>query len=172
MFGMSLTEILVILLAALLVLGPERLPDMARTLGKWMREVRRASNLFRDAFMLEDDGSSGSRSDQFRRMLEGDDSSSSSSTSSSKQPRPRPEDGPIDVPADQAQGPPGSVARPDHSPMPTPAVRPVALMNPRRPAADSATIRRVELAPRRGAEDAQRASQDRVDIEAAPVMPW
>ncbi|MEJ7765861.1 MAG: twin-arginine translocase TatA/TatE family subunit [Acidimicrobiales bacterium] len=34
-------EILVVLVLALLVLGPERLPQAARTLGRWVGELRR-----------------------------------------------------------------------------------------------------------------------------------
>ena len=34
-------EILVILVLALLVLGPERLPQAARTMGRWVGEIRR-----------------------------------------------------------------------------------------------------------------------------------
>ena len=41
MFGLGFTEILVILTVALLVFGPKRLPEMARTLGKTMGELRR-----------------------------------------------------------------------------------------------------------------------------------
>jgi len=42
-------ELLVILILALLVVGPERLPQMARDLGKLLRSVRRAyENLSRD----------------------------------------------------------------------------------------------------------------------------
>lgn len=36
-------EILVILLLALIVLGPTRLPDLARKLGKWTAELRSAA---------------------------------------------------------------------------------------------------------------------------------
>lgn len=54
MFGFSLTEILVVLVLGLVVLGPEKIPEVARTLGKVMREVRKASNLLRDTMMLED----------------------------------------------------------------------------------------------------------------------
>lgn len=36
-------ELLVILLLALVVLGPQRLPDMARKLGGWTRELRTAA---------------------------------------------------------------------------------------------------------------------------------
>lgn len=36
-------EILIILLLALIVLGPKRLPDLARKLGNWTTEVRTAA---------------------------------------------------------------------------------------------------------------------------------
>lgn len=36
-------EILIILLLALIVLGPTRLPDLARKLGKWTSELRSAA---------------------------------------------------------------------------------------------------------------------------------
>lgn len=41
MFGMSFTEILIILVAALVLLGPEKLPDVAKALGKGMREFNK-----------------------------------------------------------------------------------------------------------------------------------
>ena len=40
-FGMGMPEILVILLVAFIFLGPERMIDAARTLGKWTGELRR-----------------------------------------------------------------------------------------------------------------------------------
>lgn len=44
MFGIGATEMVLILVVALLVFGPKRLPDLARSLGKGMAEFRRASN--------------------------------------------------------------------------------------------------------------------------------
>lgn len=42
-------EIIVVLLVALIVFGPKRLPEIGRTMGKSMREFRRAtSNLKRE----------------------------------------------------------------------------------------------------------------------------
>lgn len=38
------SEIIVIFLVALVVLGPERLPALARTLGKWTSELRKAAS--------------------------------------------------------------------------------------------------------------------------------
>ncbi|MBP7124919.1 twin-arginine translocase TatA/TatE family subunit [Myxococcota bacterium] len=42
MFGIGWTEILVILVVALLVLGPDRLPGIARSLGRGLRDFRKA----------------------------------------------------------------------------------------------------------------------------------
>jgi Tat protein translocase TatB subunit len=44
MFGIGMPELLVIFVVALVVLGPKRLPEMARTLGKAMAEFRRQSS--------------------------------------------------------------------------------------------------------------------------------
>ena len=41
MFGFGFSEIVLILIVALLVFGPKRLPEIARTLGKTMGELRR-----------------------------------------------------------------------------------------------------------------------------------
>ena len=43
MFGLGMSELLVILAVALLVLGPKRLPELASSLGKMIREFRRAT---------------------------------------------------------------------------------------------------------------------------------
>lgn len=50
MFGLSFPEILVILVVALLVLGPTGMPKLARTLGKGLRDLRRATGELRGAF--------------------------------------------------------------------------------------------------------------------------
>lgn len=44
MFGIGIPELLVILVVALIVLGPQRLPEVARSLGKGLGELRRAAN--------------------------------------------------------------------------------------------------------------------------------
>jgi sec-independent protein translocase protein TatB len=59
MFNVGGGELLVIMLIALIVLGPQRLPDAARQVGKVMSEVRRVSSGFqrelKDAFDTDAD---------------------------------------------------------------------------------------------------------------------
>ena len=44
MFGMGMTEILLILAIALIVIGPKKLPEIAKSLGRAMGEFKRATN--------------------------------------------------------------------------------------------------------------------------------
>mgnify|MGYP000639126042 CR=1 FL=1 len=44
MFGIGTTEILIILVVALLVIGPTKLPEVAKSLGKGMAEFKRMSS--------------------------------------------------------------------------------------------------------------------------------
>ena len=48
MFGIGMPELLLIMAVALLVLGPKRLPEIARSLGRGMAEFRRASTDLRN----------------------------------------------------------------------------------------------------------------------------
>ncbi len=48
MFGLSFGEILIIAVIALLLLGPDKLPEAAKTLGKGLREIRRATDDLKD----------------------------------------------------------------------------------------------------------------------------
>jgi sec-independent protein translocase protein TatB len=41
MFGIGFVELVIILVIALIVVGPERMPDMARQIGKTIRDLRR-----------------------------------------------------------------------------------------------------------------------------------
>ncbi|MFV0421842.1 Sec-independent protein translocase protein TatB [Oleidesulfovibrio sp.] len=53
MFGIGTTELLVILVVALIVLGPKNLPKAARTLGKGLAEFRRVSTDFQRTINTE-----------------------------------------------------------------------------------------------------------------------
>ncbi len=54
MFGVGPEELALVFLIALLVLGPERLPKVARDLGRTIGELRRTSDEFRDEFLNAD----------------------------------------------------------------------------------------------------------------------
>jgi sec-independent protein translocase protein TatB len=50
MFGLGFGEIMIILVLALLVLGPQRLPDAAKQIGKAMRDFRKATDDVKQQF--------------------------------------------------------------------------------------------------------------------------
>lgn len=54
MFGIGPMELVLIMIVALLVLGPKRMPELARTLGRGLSEFRRASNELRQSLALDD----------------------------------------------------------------------------------------------------------------------
>ncbi len=55
-------ELILIFLVVLLLFGPRKLPGFARTLGNLMRQLRRASNDFRDQLLsVEEDMNEGIR---------------------------------------------------------------------------------------------------------------
>ena len=53
MFGIGMPEMLVILALALIVIGPKKLPDLAKSLGRAMREFKRATNELKETIHLE-----------------------------------------------------------------------------------------------------------------------
>ena len=53
MFGVGLMEISVIVVVAILVFGPDRIPDLARQAGQIARQVRRMANNARDELRAE-----------------------------------------------------------------------------------------------------------------------
>ena len=50
MFGIGMPELLLILALALIVLGPKKLPELAKALGKGLAEFRRATDEIKDEF--------------------------------------------------------------------------------------------------------------------------
>ena len=52
-FGIGLQEMVVIMLVALIIFGPKKLPEIGRSLGKAIRGFQDASKEFQDEFQKE-----------------------------------------------------------------------------------------------------------------------
>jgi len=70
MFGIGTSEILIVLVIALLLLGPKEIPKIARTIGRGMRELERAKDELKKTIEFE---------------AEKDDSDASAKTSEKKE---------------------------------------------------------------------------------------
>ena len=53
MFGIGMPEMLVILALAVIIIGPKKLPDLAKSLGRAMREFKKATSEFKETIQLE-----------------------------------------------------------------------------------------------------------------------
>lgn len=71
MFGMGGTEILVILIVALLFLGPDKLPDAAKKISKGIRDIKKQSRALQRT--IEDDEHIGGAIRDLKSALRGED---------------------------------------------------------------------------------------------------
>lgn len=57
MFGIGMQELIIIAIIALIIVGPKKLPDLAKTLGKSFGELRKAADGLTDDFKktMQDD---------------------------------------------------------------------------------------------------------------------
>ena len=55
MFGIGLPELIIIMVIALIVIGPSKLPDLARALGKGLAEFRKAAQEIKGSLDLDEE---------------------------------------------------------------------------------------------------------------------
>ena len=127
MFGISFSELLLVGLVALLVLGPERLPGAARTAGLWVGRLKRSFNAIKQEVERE------IGADEIRRQLHNEHILSLEQearkifTPTQQQPAPVEHVGEQTIHAPAAATPAPAVATADTAPVvAAPVVEPVA----------------------------------------------
>ncbi len=55
MFGIGMPEVLIILAVALIVIGPKKLPDLAKSLGRAINEFKKATREFKQSIEINGD---------------------------------------------------------------------------------------------------------------------
>ena len=122
MFGLGMGEIIIILVLALILLGPQKLPEAAKQLGKGLREFRKATDELKS---------------QFEGELYSDDAKGSKPTlveaPKASAPAVTPPSGALaEVPAARADNVPGlDAALVEGQPPPVPPAAPVAEAGPK-----------------------------------------
>jgi Tat protein translocase TatB subunit len=53
MFGIGMPELILIAVVALIVLGPKKLPDLAKSMGRAVREFRKATSELKETFQVD-----------------------------------------------------------------------------------------------------------------------
>jgi len=77
MFGIGMPEMLLILAIALIVIGPKKLPDLAKSLGRAFAEFKRATSELKESFEIDSElkeikTTFNSMSDDLKEAMDGD----------------------------------------------------------------------------------------------------
>ncbi|CAM3249773.1 Sec-independent protein translocase TatB [Pseudomonas floridensis] len=137
MFGISFSELLLVGLVALLVLGPERLPGAARTAGLWIGRLKRSFNAIKQEVERE------IGADEIRRQLHNEHILSLEDEARkmfAQQQHPEVEYEPVNPQPASPQAPAQAASHNEIGPA-EPAVKPtLTLEKPAKPAAVSAPV--------------------------------
>ena len=68
MFGIGMPELVIIMVIALIVIGPQKLPDLARSLGKGLAEFKKATEDFKQS--IDTDTKSAEEKEHLAKLAE------------------------------------------------------------------------------------------------------
>lgn len=119
MFGISTTELLIIMLVALIVLGPTKLPGIARSLGKALGEFRRMTTdvqrtLNLEAARIEEDEKQKAKATQ--KSGSPDTSPDKPAAKPTEKPTEKSTEKPADMPTEKPTEKPADMPLPDVEP--------------------------------------------------------
>jgi Tat protein translocase TatB subunit len=118
MLGIGMQEILIILAVALIVIGPKRLPDLAKTLGKGFAEFRKAADDLQETVRMD---LQREKHEEFKEkypdLVPEEDDSVPSPAPDTSGPSPSTDEAAVKAPTDVAEPVKnGSEGKPSHNP--------------------------------------------------------